>query len=240
MSVVAVHAGTQSNGRRRRPGAAREALATIETTTRSALWRCGGCSACCAARRRAEQQAPAPGLETSTPWWPTSCGRASPSRCGWRGDRTDVPAEFDLAAYRIVQEALTNVIKHAGPVRVTVAVRYTDDAVTVEVDDEGPAGAARGRCWRQRGHGLVGMREARRHVSRRPRCRTSPDRRLPRRGAPPVRGGDVTVRVGVVDDQPLIRTGLRSMIDHAADIELVGEAADGEEAVELARRHGPM
>jgi DNA-binding NarL/FixJ family response regulator len=49
----------------------------------------------------------------------------------------------------------------------------------------------------------------------------------------------VTVRVGVVDDQPLIRTGLRTMIEHAADLELVGEAADGEQAVELARRHRP-
>jgi DNA-binding NarL/FixJ family response regulator len=49
----------------------------------------------------------------------------------------------------------------------------------------------------------------------------------------------VIVRVGVVDDQPLIRTGLRSMIDHAADVELVGEAADGEAAVELARRERP-
>jgi len=49
----------------------------------------------------------------------------------------------------------------------------------------------------------------------------------------------VTVRVGVVDDQPLIRTGLRSMIDHAADLELVGEAADGSDAIELARRHRP-
>ena len=47
------------------------------------------------------------------------------------------------------------------------------------------------------------------------------------------------VRVGVVDDQPLIRTGLRSMIDHAADVELVGEAADGEGAVDLARRERP-
>jgi DNA-binding NarL/FixJ family response regulator len=49
----------------------------------------------------------------------------------------------------------------------------------------------------------------------------------------------VTVRVAVVDDQPLIRTGLRSMIDHTADLELVGEAGDGEQAVELVRRHRP-
>jgi DNA-binding NarL/FixJ family response regulator len=49
----------------------------------------------------------------------------------------------------------------------------------------------------------------------------------------------VTVRVGIADDQPLIRAGLRTMIEHAADIELVGEAEDGEQAVELARRHQP-
>ncbi len=47
------------------------------------------------------------------------------------------------------------------------------------------------------------------------------------------------MRVGVADDQPLIRTGLRTMIDHAPDLELAGEAEDGEGAIELARRHRP-
>ena len=72
------------------------------------------------------------------------------------GDRTDVPTGVDLAAYRIVQEALTNVIKHAGRVRVTVAVRYSNDAVTVEVDDEGRPAMTRARRRRRR-DGLVGM-----------------------------------------------------------------------------------
>jgi DNA-binding NarL/FixJ family response regulator len=49
----------------------------------------------------------------------------------------------------------------------------------------------------------------------------------------------MTVRVGVADDQPLIRTGLRAMIDHASDLTLVGEAEDGEQAVALAMRHRP-
>ncbi|WP_309708584.1 response regulator transcription factor [Pseudolysinimonas sp.] len=47
------------------------------------------------------------------------------------------------------------------------------------------------------------------------------------------------MRVGVADDQPLIRTGLRAMIDHAPDMDLVAEAADGEQAIDLARRHRP-
>jgi DNA-binding NarL/FixJ family response regulator len=49
----------------------------------------------------------------------------------------------------------------------------------------------------------------------------------------------VSVRVAVVDDQPLIRTGLRTMLDHDRDIDLVGEAEDGEKAVALVRRQHP-
>jgi signal transduction histidine kinase len=78
------------------------------------------------------------------------------------GDRPDVPAGVDLCAYRIVQEALTNVIKHAGHAKATVVVRYSDDAVTVEVDDEGPGQPGRPGTLSlpsTGGHGLVGMRE---------------------------------------------------------------------------------
>jgi len=49
----------------------------------------------------------------------------------------------------------------------------------------------------------------------------------------------VTIRVGVADDQPLVLAGLRTMVGFAADLELVGEATDGAEAVELARRERP-
>ena len=48
-----------------------------------------------------------------------------------------------------------------------------------------------------------------------------------------------TITVAVVDDQPLIRTGLRTMIEHASDLEIVGEADDGEKAVALVRRLRP-
>jgi signal transduction histidine kinase len=61
----------------------------------------------------------------------------------------------DLAAYRIVQEALTNARKHAGPARAHVAVRYGSGALDLEITDDGRAGANGGNG----GHGLVGMRE---------------------------------------------------------------------------------
>ena len=62
---------------------------------------------------------------------------------------------MDLSAYRIVQEALTNTLKHAGPARAEVAIRYRPDAVELEIADDGRGPAATNGD----GHGLVGMRE---------------------------------------------------------------------------------
>ncbi len=72
------------------------------------------------------------------------------------GARRPLPPGVDLAAYRIVQEALTNVLKHAGPARARVGVRFTDRELELEVTDSGrgPSGDGNGG-----GHGIVGMRE---------------------------------------------------------------------------------
>jgi signal transduction histidine kinase len=74
------------------------------------------------------------------------------------GALAPLPAGVDLSAYRIVQEALTNAVKHAGPGRARVLVRYGEDDLRLRVVDEGRAGGpatAGGRA----GVGLVGMRE---------------------------------------------------------------------------------
>jgi signal transduction histidine kinase len=76
------------------------------------------------------------------------------------GTPSQVPAGVDLSAYRIVQEALTNVVKHAGPARAQVVVCYRDREVTVEVTDDGRGvGAVAGDGRARAGHGLVGMAE---------------------------------------------------------------------------------
>ncbi len=73
------------------------------------------------------------------------------------GDLTHLPAGLELSAYRIVQEALTNVRRHAGPVQqVAVSMVRDDGSLTVEVTDDG-RGAAAGAT--AEGYGLVGMRE---------------------------------------------------------------------------------
>ncbi len=82
------------------------------------------------------------------------------------GEPRPLPAVTDLAAYRIIQEALTNTVRHAGPAAATVAVRYGGDDLRIEVRDDGRAQVARPdhngsgnghEPWS--GHGLRGMRE---------------------------------------------------------------------------------
>ena len=77
-------------------------------------------------------------------------------RLNVEGEPVPLPPGIDLTAYRIVQEALTNVVRHAGAENAVLTVRYEADAVALEVLDDGrgaPANANGG------GHGLVGMRE---------------------------------------------------------------------------------
>ena len=73
------------------------------------------------------------------------------------GDPAALPAAVDLSVYRIVQEALTNVLKHAGQARADVTIGCADEAVTIEVTDDGSREP--GRRMPPGGHGLAGMRE---------------------------------------------------------------------------------
>jgi signal transduction histidine kinase len=71
------------------------------------------------------------------------------------GEPAALPPAIAVSAYRIVQEALTNVLKHAGPARARVVVRYASRGLELEIADDGRGSAAVGEA----GHGLVGMRE---------------------------------------------------------------------------------
>jgi signal transduction histidine kinase len=70
-----------------------------------------------------------------------------------------LPPGADLAAYRIIQEALTNTLRHAGPAQAEVIVRYQDHAVELEILDNGQGPPLRDGADGRSGHGLVGMRE---------------------------------------------------------------------------------
>ena len=65
----------------------------------------------------------------------------------------------DVSAYRIAQEALTNVVRHAGPTSAVLTVRYQDDGLEIECVDQGRRGAASPATNGGGGHGIIGMQE---------------------------------------------------------------------------------
>jgi signal transduction histidine kinase len=154
MSVIAVQAGVGRYVIHDQPAEAEKSLAAIETTSRTAL---ADLRRLLSVLRdgRPGDLLPTPGI-ADLPRLAEQVGRA-----GLTVDLTvrDVPARMpaglDLVAYRVVQEALTNVMKHAATDHGRVLVCFADDVLWVEVTDDGRGPAAGSGD----GHGLIGMRE---------------------------------------------------------------------------------
>jgi signal transduction histidine kinase len=168
MSIIAVQSGVGVHVLDSRPEEARKALVAVEATSRQALVEMRRLLG--VLRQEAEPQgslAPAPGLAE------VEALAAEVARAGVRvevrieGTPRELPAGLDLSAYRIVQEALTNVVRHAGPATARVTVAYAPGRVAVEVVDDGKGlESASGRQKldsdrqdRRSGHGIAGMRE---------------------------------------------------------------------------------
>jgi signal transduction histidine kinase len=158
MSIIAVQSGVGVHVLDSQPEEARKALVAVEATSRQALVEMRRLLG--VLRQEAEARgslAPAPGLAE------VEALAADVARAGVRvevrieGVPADLPAGLDLSAYRIVQEALTNVVQHAGPATARVGVRYAPGEVAVEVVDDG-RGPGAGNSGRG-GHGIPGMRE---------------------------------------------------------------------------------
>jgi len=162
MSVIAVQSAVGNHVIDTQPAEARQALAAIEATSRSALTEMRRLLG--VLRQEGEPRgslAPAPGLADLA----MLAGQVQDAGLKvWinvAGQRGDVPPGIDLSAYRIIQEALTNVIKHGAGSAAEVTISYRPDSVTVEVADQG-AGAPPAEVPAPRtdpGHGIIGMRE---------------------------------------------------------------------------------
>ena len=161
ISVIAVQSGVGAHVAASQPEEAAKALAVIEATSRAALTELRRLLG--VLRQEGEPQgslAPVPGLADLDALLAEVAKAGLAVRLRVEGTPWQLPAGVDLSAYRIVQEALTNVVKHAGEARAQVTIGYGDQDVTVEVTDDGlgvtaPAGDGRVRV----GHGLIGMRE---------------------------------------------------------------------------------
>jgi signal transduction histidine kinase len=103
---------------------------------------------------------PAPGLEQLDELLAGARASGLTVECRVEGERGALPARVDLAAFRIVQEALTNVRRHAGPARATVSLRYGADELAIQIDDDGARMNGRHEdIGAGGGNGIPGMRE---------------------------------------------------------------------------------
>ncbi|MFJ2112528.1 sensor histidine kinase [Streptomyces sp. NPDC087850] len=163
IALVNVQAGVASHVMDRRPDQAKEALAQVRAASRSAL---GELRATVGLLRQSGDPAaptePAPGLAHLDALLDTFRNAGLPVEFVRNGEahRTALPAAVDLAAYRIIQEALTNVRKHAGPAaKAEVSVVRIGSTVEITVLDGGGSTADGTAAPDSGGHGLIGMRE---------------------------------------------------------------------------------
>lgn len=156
LGVIAVKAAVTRHLARERPAEALAALEAIEQVSREALAEMR--QALRVLRESDDPRGPSPGLNDI----PALVRRAREAGLTVRSElpeHDDIPPGVSLTAYRVVQEALTNVIKHAGPTGCRLTVRNTTGGLLVEVVDDGPADGRPVGRGTTAGFGLAGMRE---------------------------------------------------------------------------------
>jgi len=155
LSIIALQAGAAEKAVKRDPDAVIRALQTIRTTSKDSL---DELRAMLGVLRSADEDAPltpAGRLERLPELVRTVEEAGVHMTLDVSADVTEIPAYADVSAFRIVQEAITNVVRHAQATSVRVTVHAEEDALLIEVVDDG-RGMQPGQA---EGHGLVGMRE---------------------------------------------------------------------------------
>jgi signal transduction histidine kinase len=142
---INVQAGVAADALDDAPEQARAALRTIREQSRETMAELKGTVEVL--------RAPAPGLAELDVLVRMAAGAGVEVDVAVDGPQRTLPGAVDLTAYRIVQESLTNVVRHAQATAATVRVTYKPEAVELQVSDDGRGGNGRG------GYGLVGMRE---------------------------------------------------------------------------------
>jgi signal transduction histidine kinase len=163
LSLIAVQAGVANYVIGEHPEEASRALSSIEQTSRSALGEVRALLTVLRAERPASAQAsdsraaafPAPGLADLGALVERTAAAGVRVDLQVSGRRPALPAGIELAAFRVVQEAITNVVKHAATDACQVTVAYQQDRVTLQVTDHGSGVGSKAAL----GYGIVGMRE---------------------------------------------------------------------------------
>jgi signal transduction histidine kinase len=140
------------------PEQARAALSAIKSASKEALEELRAMLTTVRQDDDAAPRSPAPGLDRLSELIELTRAAGLSVEVEAAGKAPPLPAAVHLAAYRIIQESLTNVARHAGRARVTVRVSYDDAAVRVEIDDDGKVPSGGGSAIGT-GSGITGMRE---------------------------------------------------------------------------------
>jgi signal transduction histidine kinase len=164
VAIINVQSGVTAYLLDKRPERAREALVTIEQTSSQALHEMRAVLG--VLRDDGDGRAPQPGLARIHDLVAIARDAGLDVKLESGSPETPLPSAVDTTAYRIVQESITNVIRHVGPARVTVALDHGADVLQVRVTDDGGAegtdgggaGGADGGAA-EPGRGIVGMRE---------------------------------------------------------------------------------
>jgi signal transduction histidine kinase len=155
LAVINLQAGVALHVLEKRPERAAQALRAMRQTSAQALEELRAELATPPQAAPGQDRRPAPGLERVAELVDAVCQGGIPVDLVVEGTRPPIAAAVDLAGYRIVQESLTNVVRHAGASRALVRVVYTRDAVSVTIADDGRGAVTPDR----RGRGLLGMAE---------------------------------------------------------------------------------
>jgi signal transduction histidine kinase len=159
IGIIAIQAGAGRRVFDTSPDQARDALAAIEATSRETL---SGLRRMMTGLRHADPEpgpgqtppGPAPRLADIEQLAATALDAGVKVEVDWRGRREPLPADIDLSAFRIIQEAVTNVVRHAGTDQCQVVIDQQDGQLSIEVTDSGRSGSAA-----RTGYGITGMRE---------------------------------------------------------------------------------
>lgn len=163
LSVIALQAQVGAHVIDADPDEAKASLVAVSQTSRAALTEVRRILG--AMHEPDGSYHPAPGLEDINALAAELTNAGLPVDVATRGTPQNVPPALQMTAYRLTQEALTNVAKHAGNTRATVTITHDPGIVHLEIIDEGPADASAGHRSisptedEGKGHGLLGMRE---------------------------------------------------------------------------------
>lgn len=171
IAVITVQAGEAQDALDEFPDQTRAALRTIREASREAMSELRANVGLLREPAEATRK-PVPGLRDLPELLQTASGTLETS-LSVVGEVRDLPAALELTVYRIVQESLTNVIRHADAAHVSVVLRYEPSRLTVEVKDDG---TGPGKPLLTEGHGIAGMRERAEAMGGRLEAGPAPDR----------------------------------------------------------------